>query len=113
VEIAGGGSVQLRGRFRGAGLRPPIVARRVFVHPAFDRLLEKIFERDQHDVVALVLGDAPSVAPEVVGTTRLDATVSSVGYGRTSVGDVDVSTGYTSERKSTDERVVSMDARNI
>ncbi len=84
----------------------------VFMHPEYRRRDPK--HRYRHDFAVLVLDEAVTdVAPMPRATAATGGEALYVGYGRTSVGDQKVTTGYTGERKSTAESITKIDATNL
>lgn len=84
-------------------------AKEVVVHPYFDTR-----DRFQHDMALVVLAQpATGIEPAVVARATAGTAYRYVGYGRTTPGDVNVTDGYTDERKSTAMRVRSADTFNV
>ncbi len=85
---------------------------KVFMHPDYRRRDPN--HRYRHDFAVLVLDEpVDDVEPMARATAATGSGALYVGYGRTSVGDVKVTAGYTNERKSTAENITKIDATNI
>jgi hypothetical protein len=85
-------------------------AERVIVHPRYDRWQSA---RYRHDIAALILAEAPPVAPATIAEASSAQAARYVGYGRVTPGDDDVTDGYTGERKSASQRVARTDTWNV
>jgi hypothetical protein len=86
-------------------------ARTIFVHPDYDPNGDP---RSHHDVAFLALADSVTdVTPAGIREAATGDAALYVGYGRTTEGDVNVTTGYTQERKSATESVTTVDATNV
>lgn len=72
---------------------------RAVAHPEY--VVDAITKRHRHDVAVLLLEDEPPVAPARVVAPVVGLPARHIGYGRITPGDHGVTTGFTSERKST------------
>lgn len=94
------------------GSGPAHPAKAVFMHPDYRRKAPS--GRYKHDLALLVLADPVNgVTPMTRSATNAGAEALYVGYGRTSLGDSTVKTGYTNERKSAGQHVNKVDATNV
>lgn len=86
-------------------------ARAVIENPGYD---PNATPRYRHDVAVLVL-DPPvtTVTPARVARASLGGATRYIGYGRTTPGDYNVTTGYTDERKSAAQRLSSDDGWSL
>lgn len=101
------------------GSAPVHRASQVVVHPLYNPDAPYP-QRWQHDLAILILDEpitgvepaaiaAPIADPGAIDPASCDASAIYVGYGRTTTGDVDVNTGYDSERKSASQCITEVD----
>ena len=101
------------------GTAPVHRASQVIVHPEYNPDAPYP-ERWEHDLAVLILDEpiagiepatiaAPAVDDNAIDPASCDASAVYVGYGRTTVGDVEVTDGYTSERKSAAQCITEVD----
>lgn len=92
------------------GSGPPYPARRVVVHPSY---APNGPSRYQHDVAVLLLETPVPVTPAVIARADPQRDARYVGYGRVTPGPVGERNGYTGERKSARQTIMSIDGLNV